>query len=149
MLLNNIDWKIIELLAEDAWRSQKEIAEKLKLSQQAVSVRIAALKRNGVIKRATIVLDREKAGHFIPFSLGLSIKSGYNVVEIADKLKENPALDEVWIMTGSHRITARGHAADINELEKVNNAVENIEGVDRVDFQIATKILKSRKFLLE
>ncbi len=149
MKLDELDWKIIKLLAEDAWCSQKDISEKLRVSQQAISIRVSKLKKRGIIKRATIVLDREKIGHVIPFSLGCSLKSGFNVIDIAEKLKKNPRLDEIWVMTGTHRITARGHALDINEIEDITREIEKIEGIEKMDFQIATKIVKSRKYLIE
>ena len=149
MKLNKLDWEIINLLAENAWRSQKDIANKLNRSQQAISIRIAKLKEEGIIKRATIVLDREKAGHIILFSLGCSIKTGFDPVEIAKKMRENPWLDEIWVMTGSHRITARGHVTDINKIENINRQIEKVNGIEKLDFQIATKLIKNRKYLIE
>ena len=126
-ILDEKDLRIIRILCEDAWTPQSRIAKELGLTQQAVSLRIKKLREMGVIKRATIVVNKEAVGANIPFSLGLCVKSGFTR-KVVEKLKAIPELSEIWIMSGSHRVTARGYARDISALEKVIEAIEGIEG---------------------
>lgn len=56
------DLKIIEVLQKDSSLSQRELAEKVNLSQNACWRRLQRLNEAGVIVGSTIRLDREKLG---------------------------------------------------------------------------------------
>ena len=132
----------------NAWITQKEIAKELNISQQAVSNRINKLRKT-IIKRATIVINGEKAGFIIPFSLGISIKMGYSPMKVVEKLKNLSCITEIWIMAGAHRITARGYAKNVMDIECVSEMLEKMQEIEKLDFQIATKVIKSPRFIIE
>lgn len=54
------DKKIIAALQEDSSLSQRQLAEKVNLSQNACWRRLQKLNESGVIKGSTVLLDREK-----------------------------------------------------------------------------------------
>lgn len=60
--LDQIDHRILSALQSDASLSQRDLAEKVGLSQNACWRRLKALRENGVITGTTARLDREKLG---------------------------------------------------------------------------------------
>jgi Lrp/AsnC family transcriptional regulator len=68
--LDHIDHRILEQLQRDAGLSQRALAEKVGLSQNACWRRLKALEASGVIRGRTVLIDREKlGGGFVVFSL--------------------------------------------------------------------------------
>jgi len=61
-ILDHIDRKIIAALQTDAALSQRDLADRVGLSQNACWRRLKALRASGIIKGTTIRLDREKLG---------------------------------------------------------------------------------------
>ncbi|MCB2094207.1 MAG: Lrp/AsnC family transcriptional regulator [Rhodobacteraceae bacterium] len=60
--LDQIDRRILEELQRDSSRSQRELADRVGLSQNACWRRLKALDNAGAIRSRTVVLDREKVG---------------------------------------------------------------------------------------
>lgn len=68
--LDHFDCRILEELQRDAGLSQRALADKVGLSQNACWRRLKALEASGVIRGRTVVIDREKLGAgFVVFSL--------------------------------------------------------------------------------
>lgn len=59
---DHIDHLILAALQVDASLSQRDLAEKIGLSQNACWRRLKALRESGIIKGTTALLDREKLG---------------------------------------------------------------------------------------
>lgn len=60
--LSDTERKILEILINDASKGGSEIGNELKLSRQTMASTISSLKKKGVIKHFTIVLNHEKVG---------------------------------------------------------------------------------------
>lgn len=60
--LDHIDQKILNILQLDASVSQRDLAEKIGLSQNACWRRLQALQKSGIITHTSAHLDREKLG---------------------------------------------------------------------------------------
>ena len=65
--IDNIDRSILRVLQHDASLSQRDLAEKVGLSQNACWRRLKALRESGLLKGETVRLDSEKLG------LGLTV----------------------------------------------------------------------------
>ncbi len=59
---DQIDRKILAELQKDASLSQRELAERIGLSQNACWRRLQALNASGIIRSSTVQLDRQKLG---------------------------------------------------------------------------------------
>jgi len=68
--LDHFDYRILEELQRDAGQSQRALADRVGLSQNACWRRLKALEASGVILGRTVVIDRERLGAgFVVFSL--------------------------------------------------------------------------------
>ncbi|WP_375175063.1 Lrp/AsnC family transcriptional regulator [Pseudooceanicola sp.] len=60
--MDQIDFRILSELQRDSSQSQRDLADRVGLSQNAAWRRLKALEASGVIRGRTVVLDREKLG---------------------------------------------------------------------------------------
>ena len=108
--IDDIDKKIINLLLFDADITNREIVLKCNIALGTVNNRIKRLKKLGVIKKKTIVVDYEKLGYMIEVIVDLKIKKG-GFYDIAKKLAADPNVFLVIDMTGDFdaEVLARFH----------------------------------------
>lgn len=60
--LDALDLRILDHLQDDAYATHKEIAAKLNMTTTPVFERIKRMERDGIIRKYTAVLDRQKLG---------------------------------------------------------------------------------------
>jgi Lrp/AsnC family transcriptional regulator for asnA, asnC and gidA len=130
--LDEIDTRILEMLEEDARRSFTEMAEKLKVSESAVRKRVAALQKEGVIRKFTIRIDHAKLGLNTVAILGVNVDSA-KMLGIAQKLCDFKEIKCVATSSGDHMImlevwTRSGQ--DLNRL--IAERIRRMEGVKEV-----------------
>lgn len=96
---DSINWKILELLQENARLSFAQIGREVGLSPSAVAERIQRLEDDGVITRHTSLLDTEKLGYGISVYINLGFKDdGYKV--FLNSLSRFPEITECSRVTG-------------------------------------------------
>ena len=116
--MDNIDKNILHALQTDASRSQREIAEKVALSQNACWSRIRKLKETGVIERFTIDVDPRSAG--IGIIVLVLIKTRHHsedwIAQFTRKLEAEDEVVEFFRIAGDFRLRAESHDARYREL---------------------------------
>ena len=60
--IDHLDRRILEELQRDATQSQRDLADRIGLSQNACWRRLKALDASGIIRNRTVVLDRDRLG---------------------------------------------------------------------------------------
>lgn len=72
--IDPVDLHILELLQQDALMTTKEIAGKLNLTTTPVHERIKRLRRDGIIEKYTIVLNKKKINRNLVVFCNISLK---------------------------------------------------------------------------
>ena len=72
-LMDDLDRKILSLLAKNARMPVKEIAEQVALTSPAVSSRIHKLETDGIISGYTVVLNRPADRVYVDALISLSV----------------------------------------------------------------------------
>jgi Lrp/AsnC family leucine-responsive transcriptional regulator len=62
MNLDQVDYRLIQILRENSRLSFKEIGEKIHMTGQAVGVRVNKLMEEGIIEGFTLAVNKEKLG---------------------------------------------------------------------------------------
>ena len=108
--IDDIDKKIVNILLFDADITNREIAVKCKIALGTVNNRINKLKKLGVIKKKTIMVDYEKLGYQIEVLIALKIRKG-SFYEIEKELAADKNVFLVMDITGDYdaEILARFH----------------------------------------
>ena len=93
-VLDSLDRKILELIAQDARTPFLEVARACNVSGAAIHQRIQKLVSTGVILGSQFVLNPEKLGYETCAYVGLYLKDPSDFDDVVEKLKEIPEVVE-------------------------------------------------------
>lgn len=117
MIIDNLNWKILKCLQENARQSNAEIGRKVGVTSPAVAERIKKMEDLGIIDSYTAVI--------IPYEVGYQLKALVTLKAFMGKLK--PFLEKVLSykevinchrVTGNENIVMEVILRDHNHLEK-------------------------------
>ena len=77
-MLDNTDQLILDELSKNSRITMKELGEKVHLTGQAASARVAKLEDNGLIEGYTIKVNQTKLGYFIHAFITIITQSTYH-----------------------------------------------------------------------
>ncbi|HVG21581.1 MAG TPA: Lrp/AsnC family transcriptional regulator [Blastocatellia bacterium] len=119
MIINPIDYKLIDLLQKNARMTQSEMASAVGLSQPAIAERLRKLEQEGVITAYVARVNARQLGKDITAFIGVGIEHPKYNNRFAKIIREIPDVLECHHVTGS-----------VSYLLKV--VTENTETLDRL-----------------
>lgn len=130
--IDEIEAKILNLLADNAQMSLTYIAKKLNISARQVSYRINKMKETGIIEAFRVELDISKLG-YRDFKVYLFLKEFSFRKQIIEYICKNPNLICIDETTGESHLELEFHLQSVDELntiiqdisEKFPNAIRN------------------------
>ena len=90
--LDQLDKKILRLIAEDARIPFLEVARECKVSGAAIHQRIQKLTNLGILKGSQFIIDPEKIGYETCAYMGLNLKNPEKFDEVVEALKKIPEI---------------------------------------------------------
>ncbi|MBR9764453.1 MAG: Lrp/AsnC family transcriptional regulator [Rhodobacteraceae bacterium] len=122
--MDDIDRKIITLLAEDARRSLSDIGGAVALSASAVNERIRRLTASGVIRRFTVEVEPKALGRDTLVYLWLALRDGADEEAFRVFAARHPAIEECHHVTGAWSYLAKLRLGGIAEIEPVLDEIK-------------------------
>ena len=149
-MLDSIDWKILNLLQNDARITNSELSRAIGLSASPCLARVKALEKSGHISRYVSLVDSLKVGLklsvFINVTLERQVESALERFEESIKLR--PEVMECYLMTGESDYLIRVVVADIQILEDfILNFLSKISGIGNIKSSFALKQVKYKTAL--
>lgn len=117
--MDPIDRKILALLREDGRRTWDDIAGRVALSAPAVKRRVDRLRRDGVLRSFTTVVDHAALGATTEALVELFYAPGTTLDAVAETLRAHPEVVEAWSVTGEADAIARVRTTDNADLERL------------------------------
>ncbi len=119
MKLDDLNWKILELLQRNSRSALKDIAQEVGLSSPASAERIQKMEDAGIIERHTSKLNMDKLGY--PLGVYISIKIRFGHVERFEEFIQSVAeISECHKLTGKDCMLMKGFVRDTKHLEALN-----------------------------
>lgn len=142
--IDNIDKKIINLLLFDAEITNRELASKCDIALGTVNNRINKLKKLGVIKKKTIMVDYEKLGYTIEVLIALKVAKGL-YYEKAKRLAADPDVFLILDMTGDYdmEILARFHTK--RQLDEFVKRLQQEPGIESTRTRLILNIYREKE----
>ena len=130
--IDEVDYRILTLLADDARQSARSIARQLGMSPGAITERIARLEHNGVITGYRASIDVAAIGYPMSVLIGLRVRPGKaSMAQIIDRLMAIRNVQSISVVTGDWDLLAKLVVADTNELKEILvNHIWECPGVD-------------------
>lgn len=116
--MDEIDIKLLRILAENADQTATEITKQLNLSIPAINKRIAKLKSSGLIKQFTIRVDAKKAGKPVLAYVMIILDQYAHLDHLLRFIQSDPDIVEFHAITGEYDYIIKLYAKDIETLEE-------------------------------
>ena len=142
--MNDVDRKILALLADDARRSYGDIGEQVALSAPAVKRRVDRLRASGALVGFTTVVDHTALGEATEALVELFYAPGTLLDEVAATLRAHPEVVEAWSVTGEPDAIARVRTHDNADLERLIMDLQRDGRVQRTRSQVVMSRLVQR-----
>ena len=146
--LDELDWKILRMLQENARLTYTEIGNKLSVAHSTVYDRIRRLEEEGVIKKYEAIVDAEKIGVQQITALMTVAADPQEAENIAEKMAGfNEVLDVFTSFSEEIVISAKVKTKDQAQLHSfIAKSIAPLPGVLRIRTAIVTKKYKEERF---
>ncbi|MBR2177923.1 MAG: Lrp/AsnC ligand binding domain-containing protein, partial [Paludibacteraceae bacterium] len=114
--LDELDRKILSLVAENARMPFLEVARECNVSGAAIHQRIQKLMNLGVIKGSEFIIDTYKIGYQTCAFLGVVLKDLSYVPNVIESMKQIPEIVECHYSTGKYAMFIKVYAKDNKDL---------------------------------
>lgn len=143
MDIDEIDLKILELLANNSRMSYSDMARHFGFSDVAIRKRVDKLVERGIIKQFTTIVDQKKLGKNVTAFLFFNTRSD-KTQEIANQLLSVDGIEDVYISLGVYDIIAKVHCNDVVALKELTEEkLNDINGIIEVRPSIVfTEVIK-------
>lgn len=142
--MDDVDRRILALLIEDGRRTYDDIGQRVSLSAPAVKRRVDRLRRDGILKTFTAVVDHAALGATTEALVELFFAPGTLLDRVAETLRDHPEVVEAWSVTGEADAIARVRTLDNADLERLIMDLQRDGQVVRTSSQVVLSQLVSR-----
>ena len=145
MKLDRTDRAILAELQRDGRLSNRELAERVHLSESACLRRIRALEEAGVVDRYAAMVNQSKVGLpgnvFVSITLNRQEQADLAAFEAA--VKRVPEVMECYLMTGQQDYLLRDVVSDPSDFERLHSQqLTRLPGVARVQSSFALRTVR-------
>ena len=131
-MLDEIDYKFLELLQRDARMTQQQIAEAVGLSQPAVAQRLRKLEAQGVITGYVAQVDAHQLGKDITAFIGVTTDHPRYNAGFARKILALPEVLECHRVAGEYSYLLKVKTENTASLDRfITELLRTIPGVNR------------------
>ena len=135
--LDNLDKKILRLIAEDARIPFLEVARICNVSGAAIHQRIQKRVNLGISKGFQFVIDPEKIGYETCAFIGLNLRNPEKFDEVVEALKRIPEIVEAHYTTGQYDLFVKLYAFNNHHLLNIIHDKLQPLGLSRSDSTIS------------
>jgi Lrp/AsnC family transcriptional regulator for asnA, asnC and gidA len=132
--LDPLDYKILEILVENANLPYTEIGQRLDVSGGTVHVRMKKMESLGIVKGAQLLIDYSKIGWDISAFLGIYLDKSSLYEDVAKQLEAIPEVVNIHYTTGIYSIFAKIICRDTQHLREVlHDKIQRVTGIQRTE----------------
>ena len=142
--MDTIDRKILSLLVADGRRTYDDLSGRVSLSAPAVKRRVDRMRRDGVLRGFTAIVDHAALGAATEALIELFYAPGTLLDAVTATLERHPEVVEAWSVTGEADAIARVRTRDNADLERLIMELQRDGLVVRTSSQVILSALVSR-----
>ncbi|MEX2724085.1 MAG: Lrp/AsnC family transcriptional regulator [Candidatus Freyarchaeota archaeon] len=138
--LDDVDFKILDMLVRDSRASFRQIALELGLGVTTVIRRVEAMEKRGVISGYSAKLNHEKLASevgtsFFPICFFIRVRPGYEVKKVIEDISKTKYFEFICYMyhvAGDFEIAAMAKCLTRKGATSLIESISRIEGVERI-----------------
>ena len=135
--LDEIDYKVLDLLIDNSRIPYTDIAKKLLISAGTVHVRIKKMEDAGIISGSSLKLDYKKLGYTFIAYIGIFLEKTHLTNEVLEKLNSIPFVTVAHITTGRFNIYCKIRSKNTNHAKEIIFMIDDIDGGSRTETMIS------------
>ena len=135
--LDEIDYKVLDLLIDNSRIPYTDIAKKLLISAGTVHVRIKKMEDAGIISGSSLKLDYKKLGYTFIAYIGIFLEKTHLTNEVLEKLNSIPFVTVAHITTGRFNIYCKIRSKNTNHAKEIIFMIDDIDGFSRRETMIS------------
>tara|TARA_B100000963_G_scaffold220930_1_gene192545 strand:- start:3838 stop:4317 length:480 start_codon:yes stop_codon:yes gene_type:complete len=135
--LDEIDYKVLDLLIDNSRIPYTDIAKKLLISAGTVHVRVKKMEDAGIISGSSLKLDYKKLGYTFIAYIGIFLEKTHLTNEVLEKLNSIPFVTVAHITTGRFNIYCKIRSKNTNHAKEIIFMIDDIDGVSRTETMIS------------
>ncbi len=140
-LLDDLDKKLITILQDDARASASEISRKTGYNENTIRYRIERLKKSGVVKEFTALLNPRMIG--LPVAAIMMITTEPNKLKaVFERLAKLEETKHILQATGKHDLIVVAHYTNMEAMNDASQKIKSMDGVKEADIHLATGMIK-------
>jgi Lrp/AsnC family transcriptional regulator for asnA, asnC and gidA len=140
--ISDFDFKLIQLLSQNARAPIRRIAKLMKVSEATVRYHISKLERTGIITGYSVIIDPTKLRLPIFITVGVECEPALTK-RVADAIAQSPYFYLVWVVTGAHNIHAKGVFPSAEEMQRiVGDLMSKTEGITSYHLSLRFEAVK-------
>ncbi|SOE21104.1 Lrp/AsnC family transcriptional regulator, leucine-responsive regulatory protein [Spirosomataceae bacterium TFI 002] len=148
--IDPVDLKILKLLVKDGLTTNKEIAGELNLTTTPIHERIKRLRRDGVIEKYTIELNRKKLNRNLLVFCNVSLKE--HAAEFLNRFESDiqtlPEVIECYCISGGSDFLLKILVSDMDDYKKfILNKLSALPNIANAQSQFVVKEVKQSSIL--
>jgi len=149
--LDDLDWKILKALQNDARQTYTEIGRRLGLAHSTIYDRIKRMEEQGIIKEYTTIFDLQRIGIKKVTAIVTVFTDPKEIENVAKKLSEFTQVSEVFTSLSEELLViAKVIAEDPDSLHSfIAQSVAPLPGVLRIRTSIITRKHKEENLPIE
>jgi Lrp/AsnC family transcriptional regulator for asnA, asnC and gidA len=141
--LDEINYKILEILMRDARTPFTDVGRDLGISDATVHVRVKRMMDEGIIKKYTIVVDEEALGRKVHGFVLINVNPG-SLENVAKQLVQNERVSAVHEIHGPNDLIVKVEAGDLYEMRDLVLKVRKIPNVATSELITVFKVWKEK-----
>lgn len=140
-ILDDLDKKLVTILQDDARASASEISRKTGYNENTIRYRIDRLKKTGVVKEFTALLNPRMIG--LPVAAIMMITTEPNQLkEVFEKLAALEETKHILQATGKHDLIVVAHYSNMAAMNDASQKIKSMNGVKEAEIHLATGLIK-------
>lgn len=138
--MDRLDREILGILQQDARISYRDLGVRVGLSANAAADRVRRMRRDGVIRAFTILVDpaADTRGGLVVF-IDVTLRQDTTNEEFERRAAQLPGITELVHVTGEHDYLVRARAADPAALDGLLRRLKREAGVAQSHTRIALR----------
>lgn len=118
--LDGMDRRLLELLRQDARRTNASLAEELGIAASTCLARLKALRASGAVRGFTVDVDPAALGHGLVALISVRIRPGarHRMEELFDRLRGLSGVQQVFFLGGEDDFLLHVAVADSEEVSR-------------------------------
>lgn len=141
--MDNIDYKILNMLKENGREKASDISKAIQLSVSAVLDRIKKMEESGLIKGYTVMVDAKALGNDVTALMEISLEHPKFHDSFTEMIMAHPNIVDCYYLTGDYDFVLKITCASSDELESIHRTIKSTTGVSATRTHFVLKEIKN------